>query len=513
LTSPGAGLSLFAEPGWRGLPVPMRWCLRDLSIRYLLDDGGAIDALTGVSLVIEQGERLAIVGANGSGKSTLARCLAGLLEPTQGQFTVESDPVPVGNSRSDADSMAAFVFQAPEDNLIAETVREEIMLTLEHSGAIESEQGLLKKILTDSGLDHLADRQVQRLSGGEKQKLAIACALASGRDLIVLDEPTSHLDPPGRSDLLSLVLDLRHRDDTIGGDPAVILITQYEEDARLFPRMVALEGGRIVFDGPPDRWQGQLSRRGHSGFNPAPPPPDSPAIVAARRLSQVAQAGWPLPPQPLADITAEVRAGDAIALCGPIGSGKSTLGYHLAGLIDSYTGRLDMIWVHRPQESPAVMIQFPERQLFCATVGEDVAFGPSARGRTRSRASELATAALATMGLSPSEFMNRSPFDLSAGQQRRVGMAGVVACAAPFYILDEPTAALDSDGLSRLEELLASWHRSGATYLIISHDLEWLAAVTSRVWVMDAGRLLFDGLWSDSARLEPVLASIRFRRD
>jgi energy-coupling factor transport system ATP-binding protein len=158
------------------------------------------------------------------------------------------------------------------------------------------------------------------------------------------------------------------------------------------------------------------------------------------------------------------------------------------------------------------MIQFPERQLFCPTVAQDVTFGPSARGKTRAQASELAAAALATLGLPPSEFMDRSPFDLSAGQQRRVGMAGVAACSAPFYVLDEPTAALDTDGLFRLENLLAEWHNAGTAYLIISHDLEWLASVTCRVWIMNEGRLVFDGSWSDSELLAASLDSIGFRR-
>jgi energy-coupling factor transport system ATP-binding protein len=157
------------------------------------------------------------------------------------------------------------------------------------------------------------------------------------------------------------------------------------------------------------------------------------------------------------------------------------------------------------------MIQFPERQLFCATVGDDVAFGPFARGNERQQATELATTALEMMGLPPAEFSERSPFELSAGQQRRAGMAGVAACSAPFYILDEPTAALDADGLARLESLLAKWQSESVAYLIISHDLDWLAQVTHRVWVMDAGRILFDGIWSDSVQLDPILTSIGFR--
>jgi energy-coupling factor transport system ATP-binding protein len=356
------------------------------------------------------------------------------------------------------------------------------------------------------------DRPVQCLSGGEKQKLAIACAVASGRDLIVLDEPTSHLDPPGRRDLLAHILGSSWRDrPSAGGNPAVVLITQYLEDARRFPRVVMLHQGAVVYDGTADGWQGLPASSAHGNFIPQPSIPGAPVIVTTDRLSQLAQPSWPLPSSPLSDVTIQIRAGDAIGLCGPIGSGKSTLGYHLAGLFDSYAGTRDVAGSGQPQRSPVVMIQFPERQLFCATVGDDVAFGPSARGNERKRAVESAAMALETMGLPPAEFWERSPFELSAGQQRRAGMAGVAACSAPFYILDEPTAALDADGLARLESLLAQWQGAGVAYLIISHDLDWLAQITHRVWVMDAGHILFDGVWSDSVQLDPVLASIGFR--
>lgn len=484
----------------------MRWTLTDVSFQFPTADGRIVDALNGISLTITQGERLALIGANGSGKSTLARMLAGLLPPASGHMLITRDPSNTSPATTDEQSMAALVFQGPDDNLIAETVAQEIALALEHSGHSRIDDGRIGELLAEYGLDHLRDRPTQQLSGGEKQKLAIACAFASGRDLIVLDEPTSHLDPPGRRELLEYLLsDTR----LMPNRPALVLITQYENDARLFPRVIALESGRLIYDGAPEQWPGP-NRTTPRGLAQRSSPRERTAIVAARRLGQLAQKNWPLPGNPLTDITVEIRQGDAIGLCGPIGCGKSTLAFHLAGLFDSHTGELEISWSRATDQSPALMIQFPERQLFCATVGDDVAFGPQARGCDITQAAQLASDSLDRLGLPSSRFRRRSPFELSAGQQRRVGMAGVMACPAPMYILDEPTAALDADGLARLERILAEWHEKGTAYLIISHDLDWLSRATRRVWVMNAGELLFDGFWSDAARLESVMRLIGF---
>ncbi len=487
----------------------MRWTLTDVSFHFPTADGRFVDALNGVSLTIAQGERLALIGSNGSGKSTLARMLAGLLPPSSGQMLITRDPNDSAHSPTDDQSMAALVFQGPDDNLIAETVAQEIALASEHAGHSRIDDRQVGGLLDEYGLAHLRDWPTQQLSGGEKQKLAIACAFASGRDLIILDEPTSHLDPPGRRELLEYLLsDTRQSPNR----PALVLITQYIADARRFPHVVVLESGRIIFDGPPDQWPGITP-----SVVPNLPQPvtsdEHPVIVRTRNLSQLAQDRWPLPNNPLTDISVDIRAGDAIGLCGPIGCGKSTLAYHLAGLFDSYGGVIEKSWTGSCGLPPALMIQFPERQLFCPTVGEDVAFGPRARGSEIDGAKDKAGAALDMLGLPSAHFARRSPFDLSAGQQRRVGMAGVTACPAPLYILDEPTAALDADGLDRLQSVLADWRKTGIAYLIISHDLDWLAYVTHRAWVMNSGSVVFDGEWTDMRHLAPILQSIGFAND
>lgn len=474
----------------------MVWTLDHVGLIYQLPDGARIEALRDVSLTMRPGERLAVVGPNGSGKSALALCLAGLIAPSAGTVSL---PDGVNEPGSDNTNWAALVFQNPDDNLIARTVTEELALTLERTES--AGEAAPADILDRFRIAHLADREVTRLSGGEKQALALACAFAARRRLIVLDEPTSHLDPPSRRELLSILAP-----SDSGGDQTIVLITQYADEARQFPRVVQLDNGRITYDGPSTNW---LPETAHEDQPFAVyPRSDPPAILTTKSLSQQQQPGWPLPPSPLEDISITIHAGDAIGLCGPIGSGKSTLAFHLAGLLPSKPGSL----TREPGDDnlPVVLIQFPERQVFCPTIIGDISWGPIQKGGSKDDALAAARQLLERLQLPAGEFGRRSPFALSGGQRRRVALAGVAACDAPLYILDEPTAALDASGIAAVEALLSDWHSGLTSYLIISHDLEWLARVTNRLWVMEKGQIQFDGSWDDTDNLPPLLERVGF---
>jgi len=496
----------------------MQWRCDHVTVSYHSDDERPIPALAEVSLTIVSGERLAIVGPNGSGKSTLALCLAGLIQPTHGRVVVDGLHEP---------AYGAIVFQSPEDNLIGATVLEEMMLTLEHTSLPGTDEVAVRAELERFGLGYLAGRSTDSLSGGEKQKVAVACARAAGRQLIVLDEPTSHLDPPSRREFLAFSeaaaesgpsrgpksggLKPPVRERSAGNDdcgPTLVFITQYEEEARRLPRVIELNAGRIAYDGPSSGWKGMVDPRPRVISLPVPPE-DASVIVSAVDLGQCDSPAWPLPLDPLRGITLEVRAGEAVGLCGPIGAGKTTLAFYLAGLFDRWLGQLN--WPGMPRrERPVVLIQFPERQLFCSTVIDDVAAGPRARGGRSSDLLSAARAALDRVGLPPDDFGHRSPFDLSGGQKRRAALAGIVAIPSRLYLLDEPQAALDSEGLERLESLLQEWLGAGSAYVIISHDLEFLRRLTHRVWVMNKGRIIFDGPWEALDSQPVILASIGF---
>ena len=480
----------------------MSWTLSDVSVSYRLDDGARVEALLHVSAAIQSGEHLAVIGRNGSGKSTLAKVLSGIIAPSGG--TIQCN----GHAPRD-DEFGALVLQDPADNIIGATIREEIELTLgtvQRSERIAQADTLLRRF----GIAHLLDRPSDTLSGGETQLAALICGILSGRTLVVLDEPSSHLDPPSRETLISRLVLASVDDDATWPSAAIVFVTQYPEEARQFPRVIELDRGRIRYDGAPQEWNGSSSSVRAIGWSPRPS--GNPAtILVSTNLSQ-------RPESPssnanlLTDISVQVKRGDAIGLAGPIGSGKTTLAYHLSGLVKSPEGSVKFTPGVSGDAQPVVLIQFSDRQLFAESTLEDVAFGPRNQGLSDGEATGIAEDRLEKVGLPANQFGLRSPFSLSGGQKRRVALAGIAACRTPLFILDEPTSALDVEGITCLEEHLREWNERGIAYIVISHDIPWLEEVTSRIWIMNEGRLLADTTWIDPACGE-ALRAIGFSAD
>jgi energy-coupling factor transport system ATP-binding protein len=204
----------------------------------------------------------------------------------------------------------------------------------------------------------------------------------------------------------------------------------------------------------------------------------------------------------LRGVSLEVRAGDRVGLLGASGSGKSTLLHVLTGLLEPQRGK-----VERDRSAdwmPSLVFQFPERQLFAETVGEDVGYGLRESGVSRAEIAPRVEAALADVGLPPAEFAARVPFHLSGGEMRRVAVAGALAQCRPILLLDEPTLGLDAEGLARLREILDRVHARGVAYWMASHHVDFVAATCDRVVVLDAGRIAFDGapaaFWREPGR-------------
>jgi energy-coupling factor transport system ATP-binding protein len=470
----------------------MLWSCAHVSVRYRQEDGTEILALDDVSISIRSGERVCLVGPNGSGKSTLALLMAGLINPSAGVVSVDGHPPipPTG----------AIAFQSPEDNLLGTTVAEELALSIEHRVHAVNPFASVEDWLELFGLIELAKDEVGHLSGGQKQIVALACALASDKPMIVMDEPTSHLDPPGRRRLWEFLVALP----SAGGDtPAIVLVTQYRDDVTRFDRVIALDCGRIIYDGPPADWL--MPHPPVATEPPAPPSEPGPVVLSVRGLGQMSQPGWPLPPHPVRNVSLEIRAGEAIGLCGPIGAGKTTLALLLAGLLDRYDGTRTCAG-----GQPVMLIQFPERQLFCRTCADEIAVGLRRQGLSDQTIADRVRESLALVGLPPNEFARRDPFSLSGGQKRRLIIAAAAALTAPLYILDEPQAALDEAGISMLRTLTEHWRTRGASYLLISHDLAFLRQLTHRLLVISGGELVFDGDWDRVGASPKPLLDIGF---
>ena len=517
---------------------------------------GNITALQNIDLEIRPGERIAVIGPNGSGKSTLARCLNGLLRPESGEIEVDGLSVCSQENDFDIRQRVGMVFQNPDDQLVATSVEEELAFGLENIGTPTAEmRSRVDSTLAEFELDSFRNFPPHQLSGGEKQRVAVAAAMALRPRYLILDEPTSLLDPKGRREVDSILSSL-HAEYEV----ATIHITQFPEEAARCERVVALDRGRLLFDEPPEQAFADHRRLTQIGldvpfpsfvadrlrrFKNVDPGRHLTASSLASALTRLVPAPEPIPPKPrlpeqgrtkirtenlvhtydrglptarkgLDDVSVEIPERSIVALVGASGSGKTTFAQHLNALLKPERGRvlLDEQDIWGDSEKTALrrkvglVFQFPELQLFEETVALDVAFGPKNLGLDTAMIEVQVTAALEAVGLSRDEFGDRSPFTLSGGEKRRVAIAGVLAMGPDVLVLDEPTAGLDAGSKRILSERLRSLNDAGTTILLISHDMSLVAELARYLVLLEKGRARWQGIVEDSFH-DSILAADR----
>jgi energy-coupling factor transporter ATP-binding protein EcfA2 len=468
----------------------------------------------GFSLNISEGERVVIAGKSGSGKTTLLRLAAGLLEPVKGTLHREASG-PVG-----------FVRQQPENQLVAGTVREEVAFALEYAG-LETEV-LRQRVawaLSETGLTQLANRTPERLSGGQMQRVAIAAALALKPSLWLLDEPTSFLDADGRARIHRMIK-------VLPPDATLLMTASDPEEYRIGSRLIILANGNVAADGPPDRllndgilpeWDLEEPRSWsltHLGKKTTVPGAKGPretiilpenAASNGMELHSGPKAATPLLAsevtasrkeflgpvhKALVDVSLKAEPGEVIALVGPGGAGKSSLLEALAGLLDLEKGSVR--WGDGPPERLrgriGIAFQFPERSFFAESVLAEVAYGARNQGLSVSEAESRAKTALKLLGFSDQEaFLQRSPFELSGGEARRVALAAVAVLQPAAWLLDEPTAGLDAGDAKVVGRLIRTEAARGCVVIVAGHDVNRFADWTDRWVVLDEGKIVFDG--------------------
>jgi energy-coupling factor transport system ATP-binding protein len=421
--------------------------------------GDGRPALSGISFAVEPGEVVVLAGRSGCGKTTLIRALAGLVPHFHGGRFVGRVEVCGRDTRrvrpAELAGAVATLFQDPEDQVVFGGVLAEVSFGIENTGAPAGRiEELAYAALEDVGADHLAERKVAELSGGELQRVCLASTLALRPALLLLDEPTSQLDVGAARSLLMLVRRLAHE----RGTAVVVSEQRVAHAVDVADRIVRLDGGRVVFDGLP-RDVGDVSllrRRPARCLLPLPG-------EALCRLEDVHYRYGDGPPV-LAATSLALCRGQIVALTGPNGSGKSTLGKLVAGLLEPDEGTV--VCTGRA----AYLTQDPGRYLARERCDEEVALG--------ARDKDAAVRALADVGLSGSEA--RHPRDLSSGERERLAVAAVLATEPDVLVLDEPTRGIDPEARARLADLLRRQASKRAT-LLITHDLELAAAVADRV--------------------------------
>ena len=541
---------------------------------------GAVPALDGVDLNIEDGEFFCILGGNGSGKSTFAKHLNALLRPDAGTVRINgmdaSDPELVYDIRS----TAGMVFQNPDDQLVATLVEDDVAFGPENLGVPSAQIAQrVREALKGVGLVGFERHETHALSGGQKQRVALAGVLAMEPRVLILDEASSMLDPRGRKGLMKACRALHDRGMTI------VMITHFMEEAAEADRVAVFRAGRVAMLGTPEEILTradelaelnldmpascclgmELRAKGvpvHAQVREAdmvaevveayadrgedtagrPSASDSrvldnvssatdgtavsePVIEIShlshsyslsarerrrwRKRSATAgksnkQALWgndPSSPWALRDVSLTVRRGEFLGLAGHTGSGKSTLVQHLNGLIRPQEGFVRALGLDLSNKKDAaavkakvgVVFQYPERQLFAETVTQDVAFGPHNLGLPQDEVDRRVESSLSRVGLDLSTVGDKSPFELSGGQQRRVAFAGVLAMEPEVLVLDEPMAGLDPAARRDFLELIDRLHRDGLTVVMVSHSMDDLANCCDRIVVMNEGAVFAEG--------------------
>lgn len=419
--------------------------IRGLSFSY----PEAPPALRDVSLDVEPGEVVALFGPSGSGKSTLLRALAGLVPHFHGgRFAgrVEVAGLDTRTTRpAELAGAVATLFQDPEDQVVFTRVEAEVAFGLENVGTAPAEIPVRAAAALEAvGAGALADRPVVELSGGELQRVCLASVLALSPRLLLLDEPTSQLDPDGAA----AAIELARR----SGAAVVVSEHRPERVLEACDRVLFLDEGRLHENGLPDAWlprEADLPRREATGE----------AVCALERVSFAYD-------QPVLDgVSLTVGRGEIVALLGPNGSGKTTIGKLAAGLLEPQAGR-----VVRDGRA-CYLSQDPGRYLVCERADEEAALAVGG-DRTRARA------ALAELGLAG--HASRHPRDLSSGERERLALAAVLVAEPDLLVLDEPTRGVDPPRKDELVELLRSQAANRAT-LVATNDLVFAAAVADRV--------------------------------
>jgi len=419
---------------------------------------GAPAALQEVSLCIEEGEVVLLLGGSGSGKSTLLRALAGLVPWFHGgRFEGRVEVVGRDTRRARPAELAgavASVFQDPEDQIVLGRVEAEVAFGLENVGTPPGEiAGRARDALDAVGAAHLAERRVVELSGGELQRVCLASALALEPRLLLLDEPTSQLDHDGAEAFLGHAL---------GNGASVVLSEQRPATAlRRADRVVFLERGRILLDAPRDdavEWLDEHRPAWTRQQNNNSLQEGRETVCRVDRVSFAYGGG----PRVLDGASLELRRGEIVALTGPNGCGKTTLAKLAAGLLEPQEGSVER------DARPAFLLQDPGRYLVCERVDDEVALGGA-------RADALRV--LATVGLAG--FEGRHPRDLSSGERERLALATVLVAEPDLLVLDEPTRGIDPERKLELATLLRAQAGPRAT-LVVTHDRSFAAAVADR---------------------------------
>ena len=500
--------------------------IKDLTFSYAAAKGK--HSLENVSLTIEQGEFLVLCGKSGSGKSTLLRQLKTVLTPNgkrTGEILFRGVPLKQVSDREQSEKIG-FVMQNPDDQIVTDKVWHELAFGLESLGCDQKTmRGRVAEMACYFGIQDWFHRDVATLSGGQKQLLNLASIMAMQPEVLILDEPTSQLDPIAASDFLNTV---RKINTELG---TTVIITEHRlED--IFPyadRAVVMEKGRVIADDTPGKVGQLLFEQSNPMFAAMPTPVrvyygaggtgESPLTVRQgrswlsrrfpNRPKKDAIAAPPLPeevkdpalvlkelwfryekdsPDILRGVSAEIPSGSLYAILGGNGAGKSTTLKAISGICRPYRGKVTLFGkpVDKYKSSElfhgclAMLPQDPKSLFVKKTVREDLS------EMTKDKSSIERIAALCQI----TELLDSHPYDLSGGEQQRAALAKVLLTEPKMLLLDEPTKGIDSFFKETFAGILSDLKKQGITIVMVSHDVEFCARYADVVSMFFDGQIL-----------------------
>ena len=473
------------------------YSLKNINLSYdrvggdqLDDSAKSIPALIDINLEIGANEFIAILGANGSGKSSLGKLLAGIAGKFAGEIYYRGELIK--EYRRIHFNDVAMVIQEPQNQILMPTVGEELALPLRNRRLNSDEiEARIRQTADRFGLSGLLDTNPEKLSGGQITSLAIASSLITDPEVIIFDEPDSHLDDKTKAILEKFIEEVRHQ-------KTIVLITQYLDLAKNADRVVVLQEGKIIDVGTANEISAKINSvdgdynmtSGGSQVRSQLKPEISKDVLVT--LTNVSYA-FDKNHQVISGIDLSIFRSEKIGLVGPIGSGKTTLGLLIAGLLIPlsgeiyYQGKPLSKWDDLELRNEITMaMQLPERALFEETVGDDIAFGP--RNMGKADIEEIVNANLERFNIS--YLKSRHPFMLSGGEKRKTALAGILAMDTEVIILDEPSAGLDYRSTGELVKILNT--QPDITMIIISHDLNFIKSTCNRIISLNEGHIASD---------------------
>lgn len=433
-----------------------------------------------------------------------------------------------------------YVAQDPQSQLFCPTVEDEVAFGLENAGRpAEETNRIVEDVLRATGLDRYRYKDPHTLSGGEQQICAIAAFLAMNQGILILDEPTSNIDPLGTEQVLDLV---RQRIRSAG---TTCLIVEHKLDilTPMVDRMAVLHEGQLVLEGEPRQVLGRVGYLEQIGLRPPqvvvlakrleelgfsfetlPLTVEEMAAALRARLRHLAGRRISVPRRPRASVASGrpvivverlthkypdgtvalrgvdlvIREGEFVGIIGQNGSGKTTLVKHFNGLLKPTSGSVVVDGVDSTRSTPEKLartagycFQNPDSQIFCNTVREEVAFGPRNLGVSGAELEERVKEAARRVEID--RWLDVDPYTLSLGLRLRVAVASILAMKPKILIVDEPTTGQDYRRGREIMELISERNREGTTCIVITHDMQLCTEWIPRVVVVREGRIILDG--------------------